>query len=110
MSRSYKKSPVCKDRPTIGKKFAKKRVRSQQRLGVVFQDGSSYKNAYCRYNVCDWRFRETWEEAVRRIKKNFENGRHWPNHHYDRRKWKAEGPYIDWKAERRSWITTFQSK
>lgn len=58
MSRSYKKTPVCKDGNTskkIGKKFANKKVR---RTGFLSGKSKRFRKVYETWNVCDYRFFE----------------------------------------------------
>lgn len=53
MSRSYKKTPVCKDQGTRWMKCqASKAVR---RYAEDIGDGGSYKKLFCSYNICDYR-------------------------------------------------------
>lgn len=64
MSRSYRKSPVLKDTnqnrhsAVTGKNFANRRVR--RRADVL--NNSSYKKAYCSWDICDIRIRMTERE------------------------------------------------
>jgi hypothetical protein len=62
MSRSYKKSPVFKDRRKSGKRFANKSVRKYSKK---IQSGRAYKKIFCSYNISDYSFRTTWEERTR---------------------------------------------
>lgn len=50
MSKSYKKTPICKDRNKYGKRQANKVVRRT----FDIKSGSSYKKAYCSYNIHDY--------------------------------------------------------
>ena len=65
MSRSYKKHPFNTDDSMAkdGKKFAKKRVRNTD-LEDVPLNGSGYKKYYPQYDIRDWKFYWTWEDAV----------------------------------------------
>lgn len=56
MSRSYKRTPVCKDgnkSKKFGKRQANKRVRKTKELG---RKSKLYRKAYEPWNVCDYRF------------------------------------------------------
>lgn len=58
MSRSYKKTPVCKDGNASkkrGKKIANKKIRKMADLG---QKSNLYKKGYECWNICDYRFYE----------------------------------------------------
>lgn len=61
MSRSYKHTPSCKAEKSCkwGKRQANKRVRKfKGDLG----NGKLYKKLYCSWEICDYKFNETWEE------------------------------------------------
>ena len=61
MSRSNKRSPVCKQRNSpFAKRWANKRVRKSE-----VQSGKAYKKLFCSYDICDWWW---WEP---RSKKEF---------------------------------------
>ena len=51
MSRSYKKTPVVKDRSPYHKNQANRRVRRTK--GVVFK-GALYKRLFEQYDICDY--------------------------------------------------------
>lgn len=58
MSKSYKKIPCVKDKNRGMKKFANKRVRKTQDVkGYAF-----YKRIVCQYDICDWKFRQSFNE------------------------------------------------
>lgn len=62
MSRSYKKTPVCKDQGTRWmKRQASKTVR---RYAEDISNGGSYKNLFCSYNICDYRIVQTYQQAI----------------------------------------------
>ena len=67
MSRSYKKNPICNDGTAGGtkeqKRFANKKVRrtSFEDLPLV---GRSYRKVFCSYDIHDYVFRQTWQEAL----------------------------------------------
>lgn len=65
MSRSYKKSPVVKDHNKGAKKIANRRVRAKlkQNPDAIGQNGK-YKKAYEQWNIHDWQFMQTEQEAI----------------------------------------------
>ena len=69
MSRSYKKHPYYTDGRNgrvIQKRWANKKVR---RFKKKIENGKSYKKLFCTWEIHDYKYRETWEEA----KERFEN-------------------------------------
>lgn len=76
MSRSYKRTPILKDRRSgaVGKKFANRKVR---RYKHKIPNGSSYKKIYCSYDIHDYVFRETYKDAkelLETMTKHYING------------------------------------
>ena len=67
MSRSYKKEPVVKDYNRNSKKYANRKVRRIFK-NCDYPNGSAYKKLYCSWDICDWRFRETYREYEKRAK------------------------------------------
>lgn len=69
MSRSYKKNPYCTDQSTPkGKKsgismkrFANKKVRHSD---VPIRERAAFKKIFCSWDICDYKFRKTIEEAI----------------------------------------------
>ena len=62
MSRSYKKTPVCKDSPSkSSKRFANKKVRRT----LDIPNGGSYKKCYESWDISDWACIWTKEDAIR---------------------------------------------
>ncbi|WP_308721688.1 hypothetical protein [Paenibacillus polysaccharolyticus] len=54
MSRSYKKTPVCKDQAARWtKRQASKAVRRHKGF---MSSGKWYRKVYCSWNISDWRF------------------------------------------------------
>lgn len=54
MSRSYKKSPVCKDKASRWiKRQASKAVR--RHVGAI-SSGKWYRKIFCSWDISDWRF------------------------------------------------------
>lgn len=61
MSRSYKKNLVAKERnDKYNKKCANKKVRKAKDI----PNGKAYKKIYCSYDICDYAFMITNEEAI----------------------------------------------
>lgn len=58
MSRSYKKTPICKDRNKYGKRQSSKSVRKNGLVG----SGGNYKKAYQSYNIHDYYSYSTFEK------------------------------------------------
>ena len=64
MSRSYKHSPICpesKNKKWFFKRYANKVVR--QFKGEL-ANGKAYRRLYNSWDICDYKFRETLEEAI----------------------------------------------
>ena len=57
MSRSYKKIPCCKDHNKGMKKYANRYVR---RNFFVVPSGTAYKKLFCSWNICDYKFLESF--------------------------------------------------
>ena len=67
MSRSYKKSPVSKAPANkYSKKYANKKARDAK--NDLPKKGKSYKKCYESYDISDWRFRQTRQEAIKEYK------------------------------------------
>lgn len=64
MSRSYKKHPWITDHhvksSSESKKFANKKVRHTKDL----PNGGAFKKVFCSYDICDFKFFQTKEEAI----------------------------------------------
>lgn len=58
MSRSYKKVPCCKDHNRGMKKYANRYVR---RNYLIVPSGKAYKKLFCSYNICDYKFIESFQ-------------------------------------------------
>lgn len=82
MSRSYKKHPYVTDHHVKTskkrKRFANKTIRQDKTFDM---NGSSYKKRYCSWDICDYRYQWTREEA---IKEWYEE----ESDHYDGYAWK----------------------
>lgn len=61
MSRSYKKNPIIKDKNKGMKQIANKKVRHHK--GNI-ANGNAYKKLFSSYDICDYSFRETYEEYL----------------------------------------------
>lgn len=70
MSRSYKKNPYCTDNGNskYGKRIAnrvtRKKLKSKKFEDEVLPKGKKYKQLYCSYDICDYKFYETKKEAM----------------------------------------------
>ena len=62
MSRSSKKHPWVTDHKLHNdmKKFANKKVRHEEDL----PNGRAFKKVFCSYDICDYKWRQTKEEAI----------------------------------------------
>jgi len=65
MSRSYKKTPVCKDGGKRKKFYLRLAARKVRHAKFPISNGGAYKNLFDRYSICDWSFRQTLEEHLR---------------------------------------------
>lgn len=63
MSRSYKKTPMVKDKNKGAKKLANKKVR---RYKGAIKNGGFYRKIFCSYDICDYMFSRTLEEYIER--------------------------------------------
>ena len=78
MSRSYKKHPYSKDRPSKGmKKFANKKVRHTKDI----PNGKAYKKVFESWDICDWRWIWTRADAIRTWERAKEDS--WIKKHYE---------------------------
>ncbi|MCM1166524.1 MAG: hypothetical protein NC299_07070 [Lachnospiraceae bacterium] len=57
MSRSYKRTSVVKD---SGSKFSKRMASKSVRRASDIPKGCGYRKLFCSWNICDWRFFETF--------------------------------------------------
>lgn len=93
MSRSYKKNPICTDRPhgaKYWKRLANKKVRKEN---IHFLKGKKYKRIYNSWEIHDYISRWTKEEALKDFKrymylqKYYKNedeflNKHWKKYQY----------------------------
>ena len=71
MSRSYKKYPIVKDScDKAMKRFANKKVRHIEELP---KKGNAYKKCFESYDICDWKWEWTREEAINEYESADEN-------------------------------------
>lgn len=66
MSRSYKRIPCCKDHSNGMKKCANRYVR---RNYLIVPSGNAYKKIFCSYNICDYKFLESFESYKKWVTK-----------------------------------------
>lgn len=102
MSRSYKKNPVVTDGSSgstqHSKKIANRKLRRHLNNSDELLQGSKYKRHSESYEIHDWKFRYTWEDA----KEYYEI-------YYDREDWiRKEYPTI--KDYYRWWVKTYRRK
>ncbi|SEU27919.1 hypothetical protein [Paenibacillus sp. NFR01] len=65
MSRSVKKSPACTDHRTPGTRWSKRQAsKAVRRYAEEIQDGKWYRKVYCSWNICDYRFYKTKQQAI----------------------------------------------
>ncbi|MGO4271501.1 hypothetical protein AB4Z22_16925 [Paenibacillus sp. TAF58] len=65
MSRSYKKSPVSTDHHSPGTRWVKRQAaKAVRRYGGIVENGKSYRKLFCSWDICDYRFYQTREQAV----------------------------------------------
>jgi len=78
MSRSYKHNPYNTDGSMrkFGKKFANDKVRNSD-FDEIGSRGS-YKKAYEQYDIADWVYRWTWEEALEHYRQNPDKYKKYP--------------------------------
>lgn len=61
MSRSYKKTPYCGEKKHM-KDYANRVVRNHLKHDRDLANGNAYKKLYERWDICDWEFRESFEQ------------------------------------------------
>jgi hypothetical protein len=71
LSNSYKKSPVCTDHFSPASCWAKRQAaKAVRRYYGCISKGSSYKKVYCSWNICDYRFYQPKEQAIKEWENN----------------------------------------
>jgi len=96
MARSYKKTPILKDRNPYMKTFANRIVRrrlSKPDYGLA--NGKAYRKVVNSWDICDWVFRRTYREYQKGeeiAKKQYENGITRLHGYYEF----IDGSYWDW--------------
>lgn len=65
MSRSVKKSPVWTDHRTPGTRWSKRQAsKAVRRFTDDIKKGKWYRKLYCSWNICDYRFFKTRQQAI----------------------------------------------
>lgn len=76
MSRSYKKNPVATDnsngRRKINKRHANHRVRQRISMDDELSARLQHKKMTCSWDICDYRWRMTRQEAIQWYKEELE--------------------------------------
>lgn len=93
MSRSYKKHPYCTDKQANISKEKKRVANSTVRNKLKDPDfeiqNSDYKKVYPSYDLCDFKYTQTWEEYWKTIWDRYQmHGGNEPNKKEEYRKWK----------------------
>ncbi|WP_214630813.1 hypothetical protein [Paenibacillus agaridevorans] len=71
MSRSVKKSPVATDQKSPGSRWIKRQANKavrRYRSGVA--NGKWYRKLFCPWNICDYRFYKTKQQAIHEWKES----------------------------------------
>lgn len=79
MSRSYKKTPILKDRTRGMKNCANRKVRKS---ALDLPDGRAYRKVFPSYDICDWSFRRTKEEYRDEVVEAFLRSKHESGKYY----------------------------
>ena len=81
MSRSYKKHPWVTDGGTPGTKYSKRFANKKVRRNEDIPNGGSYKKVYESWEIRDYKWYWTWEEAKKdwEENKNYYLKHHFPN-------------------------------
>ena len=99
MSRSYKRSPICKDKNfKKGKRLASRAVRRTSDV----PKGKQFRKVYCGWNISDWRSRgqSYTVEQFRRA---------WFDPDGNDLDW-ARGRFNNWKTAYRFWLRCYKRK
>lgn len=75
MSRSYKKTPICKDKNS---QFGKRKANHTVRRAKDVPNGGGFKKVYESWNICDYIFMETEKE----LKHEWDIGNEWLHKRY----------------------------
>lgn len=99
MSRSYKKSPINKDRNS---KWGKCQAGRAVRRAADVHNGNRFKKLYCSWDICDWRHRgqSYTVEQFRRAWFDFGN---------EDLNW-ARDRFNSWKIAYRYWLRCYKRK
>ena len=103
MSRSYKKNPVCTDRPH-GAKYWKRQANRRVRKYKDELRFAKYKRVYCSWEIHDWVTRWSKREAIQDYHTHYyySCGRFWPTWQED---YETEKQFID-----KYWATCYRRK
>ena len=76
MSRSYKKNPVVTDgsarNTQHSKRLASRRLRRSLNNSDELLQGSRYKRHTCSYDIHDYAFRLSWEDAMKQYEGDYQ--------------------------------------
>ena len=86
MSRSYKKTPICKE---LNSQFGKRQANKAVRRNNEIADGGAFKKVYCSWNISDYKMIQTEKE----LKQDWDNGAEYLH----RRFATYEQALFDWK-------------
>ncbi|GMK47942.1 hypothetical protein PghCCS26_50720 [Paenibacillus glycanilyticus] len=65
MSRSFKKSPAWTEQSTPNAIWAKRQAaKTVRRFTADISNGKWYRKLYCPWNICDYRFYQTKQQAI----------------------------------------------
>ena len=99
MSRSYKKSPINKERNNkVGKRLASRAVRRESDV----QNGRQFRKIYCSWDISDWSFRGHSYTAEQFRKAWFDPD----NREFDRRR----DSFNNWKTAYRCYLRGYKRK
>ena len=100
MSRSYKKTPICTDYKK-GRKYFKRKANKRVRKEENIPHGRKYKRYYNTWDIHDYRFRWSKEEAEKDYYKDLTDISHPHTIEYTQR-YKNKEEYLN--AEWRKWF------
>ncbi|WP_083938083.1 hypothetical protein [Paenibacillus daejeonensis] len=65
MSRSLKRTPVCKDHSSPGTRWAKRKAsKAVRRFSGKVPNGKWYRKIFCSWDICDYRFFQSEQQAI----------------------------------------------
>ncbi|QHW35182.1 hypothetical protein GZH47_19525 [Paenibacillus rhizovicinus] len=74
MSRSFKKTPVCKD--PCSKWMKRQASKAVRRYDADLNAGGGYRKVFCSWNLCDYRFIQTKQQAALEWERDIAYRRH----------------------------------